>query len=135
MHPLLPVGQVGPKLTPRWPQDGSNMVPRWLKMAPRWLKMAQDGPKYVYIYVCIDTYMSIETPKISKNVCVCVCVCVCVFFIVFANVGCRYFGGLDGPLGHILATLVPVLGPIWPPKVVQKWTKNCPKIVQKFVQK
>ncbi len=56
-------------------------------------------------------------------------------FIVFANVGFRYFGGLDGPLGPILAPLGTVLGPIWPPKVVQKWTKNCPKICPKLDQK
>ena len=31
------------------------------------------------------------------------------FFRVFANVGFRYFGALDGPLGPILAPL----GPIW----------------------
>ena len=31
------------------------------------------------------------------------------FFKVFANVGFRYFGALDGPLGPILAPL----GPIW----------------------
>ena len=54
------------------------------------------------------------------------------FFIVFANVGFRYFGGLDGPLGPILAPLGPVLGPIWPPKVVQKWTKNCLKYCLKI---
>ena len=53
-------------------------------------------------------------PKTLKNKCV---------FLVFANVGFRNFGALDGPLGPILAPL----GPIWS----QNESKSTPKSLKR----
>ena len=48
------------------------------------------------------------------------------FFKVFANVGFRYFGALDGLLGPILAPL----GPVWSQNGSQKGVPMGPKNVQ-----
>ena len=85
--------------------------PFWDQIGPRGAKMGPRGPSRA------SKYRKTAFAKTLKNQW---------FFKVFANVGFRYFGALDGPLGPILAPL----GPIWSQNSSQNESPDGSKSIQ-----